>query len=329
MNDLQEQVSVEDNGRILTGVGVPAESLSAAMDRGTPEPVTPERATPATDPATPDTTTATSADASTVERNDDGTFKKTRGQRRFDALTKEREDAHRAASTVAAENADLRRRLEALERAPNRPSVAAEVEPPIDATPAKPALEQFTSYEDWQEALTDWKVARAEEKLLKEFDARASKRLDDERASRSLAESIESVWAKGREVFPDFEESMRLDTVDLTPVKDLLLHAALRSGRPERVFYAISKDPAFAADVLKARDPLTMGLLIADRVPVASVASPASTRPTVVTKAPPPYQPVGSGSKTTSPPLEDLAAKGDFDAYKARRHSDLKAVAHR
>ena len=87
-------VSHEVDGRILTGVGTTVDDLAETMDRH----AEPEPEAPAATPAVP-----------TPQPRDDAGKYKTRGQRRFDELTREREDARREASEVKA-------RAEAAER---------------------------------------------------------------------------------------------------------------------------------------------------------------------------------------------------------------------
>ena len=104
--------------------------------------------------------------------------------------------------------------------------------------------------------------------------------------------------------------------------------AILHVPNAEHVIYALAKDEALARRIAAIDNPVLLGMALAEFQP-SRVATPASTQMGSSSKAPAPYQPVGSGTKTASPALEDLAASGDYESYKARRMSDLKGTTRR
>jgi hypothetical protein len=90
------------------------------------------------------------------------------------------------------------------------------------------------------------------------------------------------------------------------------------------VAYALAKDPALYQKAVTA-NPIEFGQLIAAVAPPSSVASPASTGRVGSVPPPAPYQPVGSGSKTTAPTSAEATKGGyDFDksGYRERRAAE-------
>ncbi len=321
-------VSHEQDGRILTGVGVDVADLQATMDRHTPDP---EPSSP-TEPEPP-----TSEPVSTQTRDEAGKFvKPARGQKRFDQLTAERETEKRRADAAERDRESLRAELEAARRpAPVAPA-AAPVEPTkASATRPKPTEaevgEKYQTYGDYVEDLADWK---AEQRLASlDLDARVRTSIEADRASRTFADQMKTTFSKGREAYADFDAVFTNG-----PGLQVVLGASVENGKArveyistlpgsEHLLYQIAKD-ANLAHRLAGLSDVAFGLEVARLIPSAPVAVPASTRVPGASIAPAPYQPVGSGSKTTVAPLEDLPHKAGFDfdksGYRERRAADLK-----
>lgn len=307
--DPHETVTVErPDGRSLSGSGISEESLTAVVDRGQSagEPA-PEAAPPAAE-------------------------KEPKGRARYSKLTAEREAALSQAQAAEALASELKNRLALLEareaeRAQQAQKPDSAPTPPQPTRP-KPVVAEigakYPDYESFVEDLADWKTEQREVKLKQEFDARFEQRIEAERASVRQREASQSVLDRGRAAYPDFDA-----VVQSCPVQfpDGMLQSIAKMPNAEYIEYLLGKDPDWAAEVAACPDGLSLGLKLAERVPPAGRVSPAS-RPAVVrtSQAPPPYEPVAGGSPTSAPPLADLADKGDFEAYKARRASELRAA---
>lgn len=327
--DANQQVSHEHDGRVLTGMGVSAEALAEVVERQAPE--SSADAAISSDTAAADDASSETAQPSTqADRNPDGTFKKpSRGAKRFDELTREREEANRRADAAEAKARALEARLS---QPPTKPEPVREVAPPPDSatqTRPKPTEDEvgtkYPAYADFVEDLADWK---AEQRLAQiDFDARIRTSIEADRASRGFASQVQDTYTKARQSYPDFDAVLAANT---TPFPVALAPRILALPKAEHVLYALAKDPAALARIGTMTDPFEQGLALAQLIPPDGVASTASTRPVVrPTQAPAPIQPVGTGSKTTSPPLEELAASGDYDAYKQRRQSELRGATRR
>jgi len=308
-----EVVSVEDdNGRVLSGVGVDAESLRETMDRHAPA-----------------ETPAKSADApaaDTTAQPDEP--KPSRGRRRIDDLTREREDEKRRADAAERERDDLKAKLAAApapRSEPQHPPVAAPVAQPA-ATRTKPTEDQvgtkYQTYADFVEDLSDWK---AEQRIVAlDFDARIRTSIEADRASRSHSAKVDEVLARGRKTYADFDAVLQAPHMIAGnwPGEKIQVIASL--DQPEAIQYALAKDPVLAESLRTEPNLAKFGIRLAQLMTAAPVASPASTGLTS-SVLPQPYQPVGSGSKTTVTPSAELAKKGfDFDksGYREKRAAE-------
>lgn len=310
--DPNAPVSHEVDGRILTGVGVSAESLAETMDRHSepePEPAADSTPTPAQ-----------------VARDEAGKFaKQSRGQRRFDELTREREEARREAADVKARYEATQRELESLRAArlaPREPEPeptpkAAAVTPAGRPKPTEDEIgSKYQSYGDYVEDLADWK---AEQRLSAlDFDARIRQSIEADRASRSLQERIVQQLTTARESFSDFDAVITTGpgaSVTLGPTVEVgqqrVQAVSLLPNGPQLI-YAIAKDGALAQR-LAAMTDLEFGMALSSLAPPQAVANPASTPAVGSPVVPAPYQPVGTGSKTTAIPSSDLPKKAGFD----------------
>lgn len=230
----------------------------------------------------------TAADSETDEDDEDegkpeAGKKKGGFQRRIDKLTQDRK-------ALEAENEALKQKL-----AGGTPAAAA-AEPA-----AKPKPDDFTSYDDYVEALSDWKVEQAEAK-------REAKRQAEEGKRREQAAQAELVNAwKGRaekfaETAPDFDDVL---AAVKTPISQALYQTLLDSEHGPAIAYDLAKNPK-EIERLNALSPIAaareIGRLEAARVKAAD-ATP--TKQTKVTKAPEPISPVTKTGKARVPSLND------------------------
>ena len=315
-------VSHEQDGRVLSGVGIDASDLQQTMERHAPveEPAKPaEPAATETKPAAP------------VEE------KKPRGAKRFDELTKEREDAKREAEAARKEAADLKARLEALEQAKpaQTPAPQPVAQQPAQAEPAKapdlPAeLKSYDAYlaghpdadyETYRDAREDWRIQNI---AAPQFDARIRRSIEADQASRSFVDLVVQTRTKAREVYPDFDAVITNGPGAQVVMAPDRLDAIIRHPQSGHLQYVIAKDAALAQK-LASCSPFDFGAELVRLTPSTSVALSASTGSAGSATPPPPMQPVGSGSKTTITPSAELAKGGyDFDksGYREKRAAE-------
>jgi hypothetical protein len=316
----QAQVSIEmPDGVTLTGIGGDTEALREQFETRQDEiaPAAPvvEAPKPAAEVKPP-----------------------TRGQKRFAELTREREDANRRAEAAEA-------KLKEFEAKQAAPVAAAPVAPvqspalPVPAAPVAPVVPavvqptrpepteeevgtKYPTYSAFVKDLAAWTVEQERTKLYADIDARSTARIEADRASRTRMSYVnDQVFPAGKAAYQDFDAVLSANTT-ITPhvVHDAILALPDPKSAAD-VLYLLSKDQAKLTEVISlAVNPLKLGIAIAQLIPRESVALPASTAPVVrTTNAPAPPQPVGAGSRTTSPSIEELASKGEYEAYKAAR----------
>ncbi len=257
------------------------------------------------------------------------TEKPSRGQKRFSQLTSERDqEAHKRAEAER-ERDELKARIAAIEasRTPASAPVAAVVPPsaaPVssakfsyptyDAAVAKdPAL----SWDDWNDGKIE---ARAKFELQQvDFDALVRRRIEADQASRAFKTKADTVLERGRTSYPDFDAVFKSSSNPMIgpDQKSDYDRAQLIWLQPnaEDIIYAISRDASIGHALARMTD-VQFGMALSSIAPTHPAASPASTGSAGLTVAPPPMQPVGSGSKTAVPSAVDLAERGgeDYDA---------------
>ncbi len=316
MAESLEVVSVEQDGRVLSGVGVDADRLSETMERHAPAETLETPAASSTAPPV-----ASESPSQTDQRP-------TRGSRRFSALEHERDEAAKRADAAEARAKDLESKLTAgapRHETVTAPAVAVNAVQPPAATRTKPSEDQvgskYQTYADFVEDLADWK---AEQRLASfDFDARIRPTIEADRVAQRHAAKVDEVISRGRKTYPDFDAVLQAPhMLTAWPADKIAVIASLE--KPETIQYALAKDPALAEALRVEANPAQFGLRLAQLITAAAVASPASTAPTS-SVLPVPYQPVGSGSKTTVTPSAELATRGhDFDksGYREKRAAE-------
>ena len=264
-----------------------------------------EAAAPAETPAAAPTEAEVAA--GNTERDDKGRFRNPL-QPRIDELTKARREAER-------------------ERDYWRSQAAARANPPPEP-PKKPTPDQFDSYDQYVEALTDWK---ADQKI----DEKLTKR-DEQTTAQTQAQRRAEAWAQrvqdAAKVIPDLNQVLAASEVR---VSDAVTELLLESDLGPQIAYHLDRNPDLA-EKLNAMSPTQAAREIGRlEVKLAPSETPAETRsdapsepvtesahtqaPAVqnrrVSAAPPPVKPVSQGRATQV----DLAKAGMEEFVKTRK----------
>lgn len=188
---------------------------------------------------------------------------------------------------------------------------AAKETPPAEKaaeTPAKPVVGDFQTYEEFVDALTDWKADRAVEKALSAVDTKLQKKEAAQTADiqqNKVAEDWKSRQDAIRKVVADYDDVVANSNV---MIRDHVGSILLESDYGPEIAYKMAKDPALA-DKLNALDPIKAAKEIGKLESAIEAAAPApesapatqQERPTanvVMTKAPAPPNPVNGGRST-------------------------------
>lgn len=211
------------------------------------------------------------AEVDDQDRDEKGRFKPNRVQERIDELTRKAGEKEREAAYWRG---------------------VAEAAKPKDAEPAKadgkPKAEDFTSYDEYVDALTDWKV----DQKLQTRDAKAegAKRAETwtqrAEAAKATIPDLDSVLAQS--VAP-MSQAMAEVLRDAEHGPELAYHLAKNPAESERI--ARLSPMAAARELGKLEASLT--------TPTQAPAPPAPKR---VTNAPAPPTPIGSGRSTEGSP---------------------------
>lgn len=230
-------------------------------------PVTPEAPEVTEVPPTGEEAATPEASA-TPESGDTPADKPKKGgvQKRIGELVREREDAKREAEYW---------RKQALEDK-GKPE-------PKPQTEEKPKVDQFQSYEEYLEALADWK---AEQKFT-EREKKREQETRQERASREFNE-LRSTFAQraeqAAEKYEDFEEVAFSPDV---PVSEAMVPAILSSEHGPDLMYYLGQNPKEAARIARL-SPIAAARELGKLE--AKLSEPPAKRPS---KAPEPINPVG------------------------------------
>jgi hypothetical protein len=241
---------------------------------------------------------ATSAEESTEtegeeSRNDTDEKPEGKGvQKRIDRLTRQKYDEKRRADLAT-------QKLEELQKAVPTPVAG------------KPAIDSYDTYEDFQEALVDWKieqrdvVSRQNESLQAQANTAATQQATVESSAQLLI-------GEGNAKYADFQAVA--GTIPPAIMTNELIVALADSETGADIAYHLGKNPAEAA-ALQNLSPVQLGRELARME--ASISQPT----VVTTKTPEPIKPSGA----TAQVKKDPADMTDKEFAKWRR----KAIAGR
>jgi chorismate mutase len=182
---------------------------------------------------------------------------------------------------------------------------------PSPASTDKPKAEAFTSWDEYQEALTDWKV---EQKLTARETAAAEKRAQAEAAT--AAEKQQQQITAARAKHADFDQVVLDPSLTITPH---MYQALQQLPDGAEVAYQLGKQRA-EAERIAALPPLQQVLEIGR---FTARLTPASAPPpkTVTSASKPPTE---LSAKATAPGDEAVAAVRDGDFTRYRREMNAR-----
>lgn len=221
------------------------ESPGGAAVEGAPKqpPESPEAAEPAEEGKSAAAPGAAEEIQEPEEPEEPGTGKpKGKGgfQKRIDKLTREKREAEAKADRLERDLAEKTAAKPAEPAEPGKPAAEPEVKPP-EAKP-KPKLEDFETYEDFVEALTDWKSDQKLDALRSELKAEK-----EAQAAAAARQPLIDAWAEkldaARERHPDYDEvtgTAEAEKLELTPA----MHQAIfESELGPDICYQLGKNP--------------------------------------------------------------------------------------
>lgn len=323
-------VSVEKDGRILSGVGAEESDLTATMERRAPS------------------GTAMADDGDAPAAPTPGSRGPKRLDKRLGTLTWEREEERRRADAAEQRAKDLEAQLEQARKpaAPTPPAAPAPPVPPQAPPPQEhPAAvsAKFTSFPEWaaahpQATFDDYLDERQAHNVTgyvkqSDLDALIRKGIESDRETRTRYEREGEEIRRGRAVYgPDFDRVVSAPHLMTNNWPMYLVDAINSQEEPEHIKFALGSDPQLA-EMIRTMNPVFAGAELAklSRRSVA-VAPTAPTARTVASPPPAPMQPVAGGGKTTTTSSADLASRStdyDFDRSGYREARARERGVHR
>lgn len=217
-------------------------------------------------------------------------------------------------------NEYLARRVQELDYALRHNGPAQPPQQPAPAqADARPQQDQFGSYEEYIEGLTDWKLGQAMQKREEQERQQAAARVQQQQVS-SWHENV----GKFKSDAPDFDEV--LEGVDHIEVPPVMQQALMRDPSGPKLAYELARQPEKFAEIARL-DPLAQSIALGEfKASLNGAAQAAAPRPkATVSQAPAPIRPVGQGASTSTVPYDQLP----YQDYKRRREAEIKARRHK
>lgn len=306
----------------------------AAMSADTPVP--PEGVVPET-PAAP-LAAAPVPDVAPAAKLTPTPEEKQLAQDRIDKLTWERREAERQAVAERDQRVVLERELAALRGQPAQ-SPPVQAEPAPTPIVAKPKAEDFPTYEDFIEALTDWKAEQKIAPLRQDLPQAIEQRMAVERGA-AIAQQVQQqmlaaqtrVVTKGAEVHPDFNQVMTqaeqqgirwaplvTDVILNHPIGPSVAYELAQNLQESARLSALSQVNPMVASIelgrfiagVEAKHAAAYGAGSVAPAPIMAQPEPAPVATLPPSGAPPPIQPVAAAPTRSTVPLDQM----DFKSY--------------
>lgn len=147
-------------------------------------------------------------------------------------------------------------------------------------------------------------------------------------AEQAYTESANKVYYAGQSKYPDFANAVTNINAAFGAMPREFVEAAIETGRPEEVIYALSKDLNKAAEIMSAGSPTrvaAMTLRFAQSLGGAPQAPAAKPQGTPVSQAPAPITPMVQGGAGTVMPSLDSPNLSMEDFMRIRREQTRPA----
>jgi hypothetical protein len=172
-------------------------------------------------------------------------------------------------------------------------------EAPAKSAPSeKPTPDKFNTYEDYVEALADWKSEQKVSKALEEREQETAKKVQDAQIKETF-DSYNKRVSEFRGEHDDFDEVVGRDDISIPQSVQL---AIVEMDNGPEVAYYLGQHPEEAEKLLNM-SPLKSVMAIAR---ISDSLTKESPEPRPVSRAAAPVKPVGSSSTRSSVSLEDL-----------------------
>jgi len=212
------------------------------------------------------------------------------------------------------ENAELTRRLEAAAAPPPVEKPAAAPDP----TRPKPLLKDFKTLEEYNEALTDWKLDQREA---------ARKAEDDKKAQEAAIKTEQDGWKKREaavaKAHPDYQETIEAVKTPSGPGVLAMRQALLEEEQGAEILYHLAKHPE-ELERIAACTPARAAVEIGKLAAALETPNPGTNGKPKITGAPPPPSRLTRPSGQHSDSIDDPAVQRDWKRWARAREAQLK-----
>jgi hypothetical protein len=188
--------------------------------------------------------------------------------------------------------------------------------PPAKAEPAgKPKVDDFETYEEFTEALAEWKIAQHQSKQTEAKQAREA-----EQQRKAVLDQWNSRADAVREKLPDYDEV--LESADDVPLAGYLQEALLESEIGPELAYHLAKNRAELERLTKLSPTSAVRELGKIEASLSKTTAPQPKKQ--ISTAPKPVTPLSGGTAGSAPSIYDESLGDDFAAYERVRRVQLK-----
>jgi hypothetical protein len=171
----------------------------------------------------------------------------------------------------------------------------------------RPKLDDFESYDEYVDKLTDWKIEQREAARQKQ-----EAELHQKAAQQTRAESWNEKVEAARDKYEDFDDVIESITTPITPA---MQEAIMESGIGTDIAYHLAQHPKEIQRIAKL-SPMQAAIEIGKLE--AKLTAPVEKKKPAVSKAPEPIKPVGAKASTAKKSLYEI---DDFTEYVKRRRA--------
>jgi hypothetical protein len=213
------------------------------------------------------------------------------------------------------ENEELKRLIAGRE--PVTPPHDKPSEPAQPVAAGKPKLENFKTLEEYQEALTDWKLDERE-RTRKEADARTAQ----EEAARTEQERWTAKEKAARKAHDDYDDLIDTVVIPAGPGVLAARQAMLEDEHGAELLYHLAKHPK-ELERIAALPPASAVLAIGKLSAKFDTPATETNGKPRITGAPKPPPPSGRPSKATPDSIDDPEVIKDFPRWERLRKAQL------
>jgi hypothetical protein len=182
----------------------------------------------------------------------------------------------------------------------------------------KPKSSDFDTYDEYLEALTDWKLsqqAKSDERRDASNTKDAPRVTDKQKLSEDENDSLDDVIERGTAKHDDFMEVVRNPEA---PITVDIIRATVDSDISDDILYFLGKNPQEARRISALSE---IGIAREIGKLEARLQSPPAPPQKRVTQAPPPVSPIDSGNAS----VDKLVADMSYEEYRAHRMKQERA----